>query len=580
MITLGISEEGESGVSIIENGRLTYSINEERLTRIKLQRGFPEQSLKRAIEYLEKNGKIDDLSGIAIASRTTASQVSPEVYLENESSAVNEFVTNTIRSLLKTSKLSRSILGNRLFIKVGIKTMQALQYRRYLKWKKFIKKTFRKNVKWKFYDHHESHAASAYYTSGFEESLVFTFDGIGDGYCSKTYLGHNGELSQVEELPFTDSVAYYYTAVTYALGFKRGQEGKVTGLSARGNPTKCREILEERLKYNGSKMRFINNGYYYTDEINYLKEKFEKFSREDVSAGVQEFLEKGILSYLKDIIKKHKITKTNISLAGGIFANVLLNRKIADINEINKTFIHPNMSDGGLATGAAFLLFKELNKGLNPYRIEHVYLGDYYSNEEIENEIVKNKLDFSVPENMEFEIAKLISENNIVAHFYGRMEYGPRALGNRSILYNASDNKVNDWLNRQLKRSEFMPFAPAITEEDYGEYVETKSQVHPSMFMTIVSDTTDKCKVECPAIVHIDGTARPQIVTKFSSPRFHSILTNYKKITGIPVLVNTSFNMHEEPIVESPSTAIKAFLDAKLHYLAIGKFIIKNKTTN
>ncbi|MEE2701762.1 MAG: carbamoyltransferase C-terminal domain-containing protein [Thermodesulfobacteriota bacterium] len=580
MIILGISEEGESGVSIVENGKLIYSINEERLTRIKLQRGFPEKSLERAVKYLEKNKKIDDLSGIAIASRTTASQVSPEVYLENESSAVNEFVTNIIRSLLKTSKISRSILANRSFIKIGIKTMRALQYRRYLKWRSFIERTFRKNVKWKFYDHHESHAASAYYTSGFEESLVFTFDGIGDGYCSKTYIGHNGKLSQIEELPFTDSVAYYYTAVTYALGFKRGQEGKVTGLSARGNPKKCREILEERLKYNENKMRFINNGYYYTDEINYLKEKFKEFSREDVSAGVQEFLEKGILSYLRDIIKKHKITKIDISLAGGIFANVLLNRKIADIEEINKAFIHPNMSDGGLATGAALLLFKELNKGLRPYRIEHVYLGDSYSDEEIEKEIVKNGLDFFIPKNMESEIAKLISENNIVAHFYGRMEYGPRALGNRSILYNASDNKANDWLNRQLKRSEFMPFAPAITEEDYSEYVEIKSQLHPSMFMTIVSDTTNKCKIECPAIVHIDGTARPQIVTKSSSPRFHGILSNYKKITGIPVLVNTSFNMHEEPIVESPSTAIRAFLDAKLDCLAIGKFIIKKKNIN
>ena len=125
-----------------------------------------------------------------------------------------------------------------------------------------------------------------------------------------------------------------------------------------------------------------------------------------------------------------------------------------------------------------------------------------------------------------------------------------------------------------------MPFAPAITEEDYSEYVEIKSQLHPSMFMTIVSDTTNKCKIECPAIVHIDGTARPQIVTKSSSPRFHGILSNYKKITGIPVLVNTSFNMHEEPIVESPSTAIRAFLDAKLDCLAIGKFIIKKKNTN
>lgn len=219
------------------------------------------------------------------------------------------------------------------------------------------------------------------------------------------------------------------------------------------------------------------------------------------------------------------------------------------------------------------LAFDPINR--RPERFETVYFGPEYSDSAIADVLRKNGLEFEKPDAIEDRIAELLTEDCIVARFDGRMEYGPRALGNRSILYPARDPEVNQWLNHQLGRTEFMPFAPAaLASEAHRLFKNIAGCEKTAEFMTITCDCTETMSRDCPAAVHVDGTARPQLVTPESNASFHRVLKRYFELTGVPVLINTSFNMHEEPIVCSPEDAVRAFLLGRIDYLAIGGFLV------
>jgi len=239
------------------------------------------------------------------------------------------------------------------------------------------------------------------------------------------------------------------------------------------------------------------------------------------------------------------------------------------------------MGDSGISAGGAMYVYvKEmLRKGLEPNfkPIDNVYYGPGYTTEEIKDALDKSGLVHVHHKNVEKEIAKLLAKSHVVARFNGRMEFGPRALGNRSILYQTSDQTINEWLNKRLKRTEFMPFAPSTLFEDrHKYYLNVDAALSPAQFMTITFDCTNFMKKNCPAVVHIDGTARPQLVRKEVNPSYHKIISEYKKLTGIATIINTSFNMHEEPIVCTPQDAIRSFQAGHLDYLAIGNFLVKN----
>jgi carbamoyltransferase len=267
----------------------------------------------------------------------------------------------------------------------------------------------------------------------------------------------------------------------------------------------------------------------------------------------------------------------NLVLSGGVVANVKLNQRLKEIPGVEKIFIHPNMGDGGCGTGAALLEFQ--GNGHLKQPLKDVYLGPSYTADEIADALQRAALPFDRYTPIEPKIAALIAAGHVVARFNGRMEYGPRALGNRSILYHAKEPEVNQWLNQRLGRTEFMPFAPATLNEARHEcYKNVDGGEYAAQFMTLTFDCTEDMKRTSPAAVHVDGTARPQLVTETSNPSFHAILTEYRKLTGIPSVINTSFNMHEEPIVCSPDDAIRAFLQGNLDYLAIGDFLVAHPT--
>jgi carbamoyltransferase len=232
------------------------------------------------------------------------------------------------------------------------------------------------------------------------------------------------------------------------------------------------------------------------------------------------------------------------------------------------------MGDGGCGTGAA--MFHSWSGGAKE-SIKHAYFGPDYSDREITAELNNAGLQFSKPENYALEVAKLIHNGNVVARFVGRMEYGPRALGNRSILYHAKEPDVNQWLNHRLGRTEFMPFAPVTLYEARERcYHNIKGAEHTAEFMTVTFDCTNEMQKQCPAAVHVDGTARPQLIKREVNPGYYDILKEYEKLSGIPSLINTSFNMHEEPIVCTPADAVRAFLQGKLDWLAIGPFMVQH----
>jgi carbamoyltransferase len=276
-----------------------------------------------------------------------------------------------------------------------------------------------------------------------------------------------------------------------------------------------------------------------------------------------------------------KSGQTKICLSGGVYSNVLLNQRIADLSGVEDVFVVPAMGDGGLALGSAFSAYLNM-VGHRAFAetdtaLRHVYLGPAYDEGEMRNEIEKAGLTYLRFDNIEEMVAQLIHQGKVVARFNGPMEYGPRALGNRTIMYRTSDPTVNAWLNKRLRRTEFMPFAPAcLAGEEPKLFRWNEASAKSARFMTITLDCSDWMKQNCPAIVHLDGTARPQIVDRETNPGFHEIIRRYHEISGIPVIVNTSFNMHEEPIVCSPGDAIRSYQQGKLDNLALGPFLLGN----
>jgi len=271
----------------------------------------------------------------------------------------------------------------------------------------------------------------------------------------------------------------------------------------------------------------------------------------------------------------------DVVTAGGVFANVKLNQRIAELPNVDSFFVFPDMGDGGNAYGAAILAYRKDATTPPPYeRITDVYLGPSFTNDEVEAELKKHAdISYEKVSDITKETARLIADKKIVGWFQGRMEYGPRALGNRSVVAHPTDASINKWLNDRMKRTEFMPFAPSCLSEAADELFDIKkaSMKSPAEFMTITFAMKPEWATKAAAVAHVDGTARPQLVRKETNPRFHALISHYKDITGLPLVINTSFNVHEEPIVCSPAHAIASLKNGMIDVLAIEDFIARKK---
>ena len=534
---VGIAPSWDSGASAVdEDGKVIIAINEERLSRKKLTPNYPQKTLSYILSYLKKKkySLLKTVSGDYLSYGYKSDVIHKKYY------KADTFYTKTGWLLWPLEKFRKLTIA---FIRI--------------------------NASERFVDHHTAHAAGAYYTSGLKKALVLTMDAYGDGAASTVSRGDERELKILKRYGWSSTVAHAYARLTQYLGFKHHRhEGKITGLAAYGDPIQCYNKFKKLIWID--KEHVVRSALFLRAGFNRKKMQqiFRNYKREDIAAALQKRCEDIIIQWIDYWIKKTGIK--DIALAGGVFANVKINQKIHELNSVGSIYVFPQMGDGGLGLGAALYCAKP-----TPYKLKDVYFGPEFSHNEIKQELKKWALDYSKPTHPEKEVARLLAKGKVVALFQGRMEFGPRALGNRSILYQTTDPKVNDWLNQKLKRTEFMPFAP-VTLKKYAKkcYKNLDGAEYTAKFMTITFECTDYMKKASPGVVHIDGTARPQLIDKESNPRYYNVLKEYHKITTIPSIINTSFNIHEEPIVCNPQDAIRAFQESKLDYLLIGDYLI------
>ena len=438
---------------------------------------------------------------------------------------------------------------------------------------------FRDNVVTHFYNHHEAHALPALFYSPWEDALLVTADAGGDsvyysyrhlanGSLATLYGGEEAVLAPISE----NSLGVLYSGVTKALGFRPVRhEGKVTGLAAMGEP-----VHAERM---GAHFRVDEAGEIHSDfrtshEMRALARRLTLGTRrEDMAASVQQVLEDVMLQSIARLLACYP--SRNLGLSGGVFANVKLNRLLAETLPLDEVFIVPPMGDDGLALGGAlcYLLARDgLGRWLEQRQpLGEVYLGRDYS------EVIDRALEASpgvrrLAESPVEGAARRLAAGSLGAIFTGRMEYGPRALGARSILANPARRETHDILNKRLERSEFMPFAPVVAAERAAAIFDVTSvNARACRYMTIACDVHASWRKRISAVVHVDGSARPQIIERTGNPLYYDILTSFERTTGLPVLVNTSFNVHEEPIVNAPGECVKALLDGRIDFVVTGQ---------
>lgn len=584
MKILGIHFGHDSSACLIIDGKLVGAVEEERFTRTKKTRAFPKLGIKYLLDQAGISPKEIDLVAVAGA------KLEDEYTWWNLSTRLgvvrNSFwsrIWSMIRPALKPSEV-RNLVQKSIYSNGFL------------------------NAEVQFVDHHRAHAATAIWMAPFPQNsiLAFTQDGKGDNKSGTLYaVDSAGELKLLWEQTDFESIGVVYSAVTKYLGYKPLQhEGKLTGLAAYGRKSlaveKMRSLFSRAYREEALKKMKPDFSYYLQrmktgrksknavrfDRLVWviaseLDKNFSKFSAEDVAFALQAVTEETVINLLKELDERYNSGHDRLCLSGGLFANVRVNERLMkESGKWRDIFVQPAMGDSGLSLGAALSALKDKNVG--PFELQNpltTFFGPKYSNEEILIELENDPdVEFNYCQYIEKEVAQLLAGGDIVARFEGRMEFGPRALGHRSILVAPFDRGVNDSLNERLKRSEFMPFAPSMTEEHSSRYIDnTINKTAAAHFMTITGYVPKEEQGNISAVVHVDGTARPQIVTRSENPSYHKVISEFGALTGCYAIVNTSFNMHEEPIVNSPKEALKALKQNAVDWLAIENYLVKVK---
>lgn len=427
--------------------------------------------------------------------------------------------------------------------------------------------------KWTFIPHHLAHAASAYRASSFSKANILTLDGQGDNDSGMLGFGNNGDIKQIKKIGSLNSLGWFYSEGTGLLGFKpHSEEGKTMGLAPYGKPVfDMKKYIQ--ISNGGFKLSRNWNSSFWKDfgpERKPNEEITEK--HKNIAASVQNSLEMAGVSLAKELFKKTGITK--FCLAGGTTLNCDMNSRILQLDFTEDIFIQPAAQDAGTALGAALELYSSLGYK-NNFVMDHAYWGPEYSNDEIEKVLKESKLKYDEYDDIEGIVAEKLAEGNIIGWFQGRMEWGPRALGNRSILADPSIPNMKVKINNEVKHREvWRPFAPSILDRAGDEYFEN---YHPNQFMLLTFLTKEEKRKEIEAAIHVDYTARSQHVEKGTNPRFYKLIENFEKESSIPGVLNTSFNDKGQPIVRDPRQAIQTFYSTGLDYLAIGNFLLSKK---
>ncbi len=572
LILTAHSGSHDAGAALFEDYRLLAAVQLERLTRYKCDgREHPDLAIDEVLSIAGKTRRNVDVVGF---SRTEF----PTVFYRN------------IRGVRWLREKYRKYIEKRTrrYMPREFLRYQTTDINYIFNIEKFRRASgFRDDTKIFFHNHHESHALAALFYTDWNDALLVTADAGGDtvNYSHRYFAnGHlktiyGGEECLLTPLPI-DSIAYAYMAMTAALGFiPLRHEGKLTGLAAYGQPILADKIAA-RFSVNESG-RISSDFHGYPEMVTFIEDLAKNVSREDAAASIQEVLETTMLRSIARLLERNKTV--HLGLAGGVFANVRLNRLLAEKLPIDEIFVFPAMGDDGMPAGGAlcYLLQRDgLSRWLSQrHRLEDVYLGRDYT-DRIDEAMAACADIRGTGESPVEGAARRLNAGQLGGIFVGRMEYGPRALGARSILANPSRRETHDLLNTRLSRSEFMPFAPVITAEKAATIFDIDDvNSYACRFMTITCNVKPEWRNRIAAVVHVDGSARPQIIERKPNPLYYDILNAFERESGLPVLVNTSFNVHEEPIVNKPSKCIRALLDGRIDFVVTTKGIYEKTSS-
>lgn len=551
----------DSSACIVQDGALIAAIEEERLTRIKHTYNFPVKAVDRCLEIANLSpSKID---AIAIS-------VKPEL------------------DWFKKLKYGLSILPKSIpFFKYEL-LLYHWKQKEFWSWVKDTWPAETQRPKIHFISHHLCHAAGSYFISPYSSAAILSIDGSGEWASSMLGHGIGDNVKTFSPSYFPMSLGSVYEAVTQFCGFKPCyDEGKTMGLAPMGDPTVFQEKAADIINVDSEGRLHVDLSYfnYQYLETRYCNDKFnqqfgkprDKKSGEfekhhlDVAAAFQYVLEERCLQ-LAEILHA-KTQEKNLVVAGGVALNSVMNGRLVRESAFDDVYVMPAAGDNGTAIGAAYYALHGIYKTPRCFVHNNPYLGTEYSNEQIKEILDKCKLKAEYHDDIESVTAKLLNDGEIICWFQGKMEIGPRALGNRSILANPTLAHMKDKINAEVKHREaYRPFAPSATVESKNEYFDLTVE---DPFMLKVCHVLPEKRHLLPAITHVDGTARLQTVRKELNPRYHKLLTEFGKLSGVPVLLNTSFNVMDEPIVESPLQAIRCFFTTGLDKLVMGNYLLK-----
>ena len=568
MYSLGIScYYHDSAAAILKDGHVVAAVEEERFSRKKFDDGFP----RMAIDWCLKEAGItpEQINSVAFYDK-------PVLKFER---LLDNYIAVAPRGLYSFLNVIPKWLHKRLWIKEEIKKHM---------------RGYQGNII--FPEHHMSHAAHTFFTSPFDEAAILTVDGVGEWSTSSFGSAENTSIKLTNDIRWPHSIGMFYSAFTYFLGFKVNEgEYKLMGLSAYGKPKYYDLILNEILDVKNDGSLHLNLKYFaFTYDKVMTNQKFAELfgipRREenvkaeqihyDIAASAQKVLEDIMLKMVNHVHKKTGMK--NLCLGGGVALNGVANYRILKEGPFESVHIPPSPGDGGSAIGCAQYLYyihKKQRRIIvqdHAKRIqENVYVGPSFSNDEIKSFLEENNIDYEylTREQLLQTTAKLISEQNVVGWYQGKIEWGPRALGNRSILADPRDSKMKDVLNEKIKHRElFRPFAPSILEEYVSEYFDLNI---PSPYMLFVAKVKKPDKI--PAVTHVDGTGRLQTVSREANPLYYDLINDFYKITGVPVVVNTSMNVRGEPIVNTPEQAYAMIIKTEMDYIMMGNYMIQRR---
>tara|TARA_B100000795_G_scaffold257542_1_gene230869 strand:- start:2685 stop:4388 length:1704 start_codon:yes stop_codon:yes gene_type:complete len=561
---LGLNSIGfNTSASLIYDNKIIAAIEEERLSREKRTRKFPDKAIKFCLD--KGNIKLEDLEAIAIS-------WNPIINLEN-------FDINNSRNSSYFPNILHSTINNVMKEIKGIKKDFFLQN---------LPLNNGKKLKIFFVNHHLSHASS-FFVSNFKEASVITVDAFGENQCVGFYSGKKNDIKKIFQQNFPHSLGSFYSTFTEFCGFKpQSEEWKLMGASAYGKKSFYQKKIDSLINFEKDGEFFLNLKYFnhymfhrpgyvnknLEDLLGLKKNKLNQDLKKeyfDIAFAAQKTFEKIYLNLIKNIYKKNK--SKNLVLAGGAALNCVANGKILSSSNFKNIFIPPFPDDSGAGLGAALFVNSLISKKNSQIQFKHNYLGPSFTNSEILKVMKKFKLKYELIEDIFDSASDSIIKGKIIGWFQGSLEFGDRALGNRSILADPRNKLMKDKINKFIKyRENFRPFAPAILEEKAKEYFENCQE---SFFMEKTLFIKPIKKKLIPSVTHVDGSGRLQTVSKNSNPSFYNLIKSFYKKTGIPVLLNTSFNVQGEPIVCSVEDAIKNFYLSGLDELYIGNYKVK-----